>query len=177
MPAWEDARPPSIGGGNLSYDDLIIPRTPSGYHDDARGRLRKEPKHDLMQAEVLKFLRGRVLAGIPEGAYVDRLVEGEYPIVRRGQVVAYADAIEIASVNLFRTISMFEIKPVIDTVFGIIRQAKALLQLASVTIPGEAYFCHVVVPAEDPLLPELRAEWPRTWAWGAKFEEKTGGDE
>lgn len=160
----------------MSFEDQFIPRAPSAYHDQAWKRLRSAPQHEVMQAEVLAFLRNRVLAGLPPRAFVDRMVEGEYPIVRRGQVVAYADAIEISSVDLLRTINLFEIKPSIDTVFGIVRQAKSLLQLARSTIPGEMYFCHVVVPADDPKMRDLRAEWPHTWAWGIKFDSGAEGD-
>ena len=58
----------------MSYEDQFIPRTPSRFHDEAYKRLRSAPKHDIMQAEVLAFLRARVLAGLPDGALVDRLV-------------------------------------------------------------------------------------------------------
>lgn len=155
---------------------LFIPRTPSGFHDESWKRLRATPKHDVMQAEVLHFLRNRVLAGLPERSFVDRMVEGEYPIEKRGQIIAYVDAIEITTIDFRTTVQAFEIKPVIETVFGIVRQAKALLPLLRVAIPGVDHFVHIVVPANDPKIAELRTEWPHTWAWGATFEETQGDD-
>ena len=124
-----------------------------------------------MQAEVLAYLRTRPLAGVPYGAIVDRHVEAEYAFVRNGQVVGFVDAIEIVTVNLTAVAHLFEIKPKIDTVFGIVRQAKAAEALAASCIPAQSHVCHVVVPHTDPLLPALRAEWQHTWAWGIEFPE------
>lgn len=160
----------------MTFDGMFVPRPPSAFHDDSWRKTRAQPTHEAIQQQVLTFLRDRVVAA-PDRAFVDRHVEGEYAIVKRGQIIAYVDAIEILSVNLFRTVSLFEVKPVIDTVFGIVRQAKALLQLAQTTIPGEAYYCHVVVPWTDPKIEELKAEWPRTWAWGIKFDQCAGDAE
>lgn len=149
----------------------VIPRTPSRWHDDAWKRMRATPKHDVIQRDVLTFLRGRVLAGIPEGAFVDRMVEGEYAIVLRGNIVAYVDAIDIFSVNLRRQVHAFEIKPVIDTTFGIVRQIKHTMHLLEQSIPDAMHFGHLVVPVDDPLLAELRTEWLQTWAWGFTTNE------
>jgi hypothetical protein len=148
-----------------------IPRTPSGWHNDAWKRLRATPKHDVMQRDVLTYLRGRKLVGLPDGAFVDRMIEGEYPIVLRGNIVAYVDAIEIFSVDLRRQVHAFEIKPVIETTFGIVRQIKHTMQLLRQVIPDAMHFGHLVVPAVDPLLSELRMEWPQTWAWGFGTDE------
>lgn len=148
-----------------------IPRTPSAWHDQAWKRQRATPKHDVIQRDVLTFLRGRRLAGIPEGAWVDRMVEGEYAIVLRGNIVAYVDAIDIFSVNMLRQVHAFEIKPAIDTAFGIVRQIKHTMHLLEQAIPNAMHFGHLVVPVEDPLLAELRTEWPQTWAWGFKTDE------
>lgn len=155
----------------------VIPRTPSGWHNQSWQRMRATPKHDVMQRDVLTFLRNRVLAGIPEGAFVDRMVEGEYAIVLHGHIMSYADAIEITSVNLRREVHVFEIKSVIDTVFGIVRQIKSQMQLISQAIPDAMHFGHLVVPVEDALLSDLRTEWPSTWAWGFKTKEEEGDDE
>lgn len=150
------------------------PSTPSGFHQRARQR---GVTHDKMQAELLAFLRARPLAGIPLGAIVHRQVEGELPLTRRGQVVSFADAAEILTVNLATVVSLFEIKPRIDTVFGIVRQCKAMLALARACITGDQHYCHAVVPHDDPLIADLRAEWPLVWAWGVTFSPMTETDD
>ena len=147
-------------------------RTPSSFHNDKWQVARKHPNHDRLQMDVLAHLRTRPIAGVRPMDIVVREVEGEYPIVRRGQVIGYADAIESLPVNGVRVVSLFELTPVIETVFGIVRQAKALLQLAVTSIEADQHYCHVVVPAGDPLLAGLRAEWPHTWAWGATVQEQ-----
>jgi hypothetical protein len=136
--------------------------TPSQFHDQA---YRRDAGHDRLQADFLTFLRSRPFAGIPEGAIVHRTVEAEFPLRRRGEIVAYVDAVEILTVNLSTTASLFEVKPRIHTVFGIVRQAKAYEALAQGCIPADMHFCHVIVPAADPLLAALKSEWPRVWAW------------
>lgn len=142
--------------------------TPSGFHSAARDRARRRPKHDEMQRDFLTFLRGKSVTIV--GEVVTRAVEGEYPIIRHGQIIAFADCAEFVDVGMTRTVCLYEIKPVIDTTFGIVRQAKALLELAHKFIPAAIHTVHVVVPHDDPLLMDLRREWPRTWAWGVKFE-------
>lgn len=140
--------------------------TPSGFHDRA---WRRAPKHDVMQREFLEFLRARPTLAVPPGVLSARQVEGEYPFVRNGQVISFADAIEIFDVGDLRTVSIFEIKPIIDSIYGIVRQAKAQLQLAETLLPANVHVLHLVVPHDDPALPDLRAEWPHTWAWGIEF--------
>lgn len=149
-------------------DKLFVPRLPSRFHDEAR---RRSPNHDRMQIEVLDFLRSRKLVGLPDTGLIDRTVEGEYPIIRRGQVVSFVDAIEILEIDLRKYVSAFEIKPKIDSVFAIVRQAKATLALLQSTLRPAYCVCHVVVPHTDPLLLEMRAAWPQTWAWGLPTKE------
>jgi hypothetical protein len=144
----------------------IRPITPSAAHDRAYHR---DAGHDGMQSQFLEFLRARPIRVIPANAIVHRVVEGEMPILRRGQIVAYADAAEILTVNLLTTVTLFEIKPRIHTVFGVVRQAKALLNLARASIPADLHIVHVIVPSHDSRLGEMRREWPNTWGWGAKY--------
>lgn len=155
----------------MSHDQPLIPRPPSAFHNEAYHR---DAGHDALQQEVLRFLRGRSLAGLPPAAALHREVEGERPLYRCGQIVGYVDACEIVTVNLFVTCQLFEIKPRIQTVFGIVRQAKATLALAKTCIPADLHFCHVVVPHNDPKLSDLRAEWPHVWAWGVESPEWDG---
>jgi hypothetical protein len=143
-------------------------RCPSSFHDDA---YRRDAGHDQMQAEFLGFLRARQVTLFPESATIHREVEGELPIKRRGQIVAYADACEILHVDLTRIVSIFEIKPKIHTVFGIFRQCKAMLALANECMSADQFWVFAVVPHTDPLIDSLRVEWPHVWAWGATFHE------
>jgi hypothetical protein len=68
-------------------------------------------------------------------------------------------------------VSAFEIKPVIVSPTAVIRQVKSQLALIRSNLKLTRCDIHIVVPATDPLLPELRAEWPQTWAWGFKLSE------
>ena len=143
-------------------------KPPSRFHDEA---YRRDAGHDALQAEFLAFLRSRVVTFIPENSRVSREVEAEFPLKNRyGVVVSFADAAEILLVNFCCVVSLFEVKPRIETVFGIIRQAKATEALGLQNWPDAQVYCHVVVPASDPLIAALRHEWPRVWAWGATFE-------
>jgi hypothetical protein len=125
-----------------------------------------------MQQEVLAFLRSRKPAGLPDTDIIDRLVEGEFPLFKRGQVVSFVDAIEILEIRLKRFVSAFEIKPVIVSPTAVIRQVKSQLALIRSNLKPTRCDIHIVVPATDPLLPELRAEWPQTWAWGFKLDQE-----
>lgn len=121
-----------------------------------------------MQAELLAFLRSRKIwmPGVKAAVVpTHREVEGEYPFLRRGEIVAYADAIDILTVGLFTVVNIFEVKPKIESIFAAIRQAKALLNLAEHTIQADAHYCNIVVPATDPLLYDLRFQWRETWGW------------
>jgi hypothetical protein len=123
--------------------------------------------HDQMQTELLSFLRSRKIwtPSSKTVVAIDRVVEGEYAFTRRGEVVAFADAIEILTIDLFKVVNLFEVKPKIESVFAVIRQATALLELAKSSMMADLHYCNIVVPAADPLLPELRVEWPHAWGW------------
>ena len=143
---------------------LQRPLTPSAAHNEAYVR---DAGHDRMQQDFLAFLRSRRL--VDRGPLVHREVEAEMPLYRRGQIVAYADAAEMITTGVTKQIHLYEIKPKIHTVFGIVRQAKALLDLAK-TIEADCHCVHVVVPHTDPLICQLKGEWPHVWAWGVTFD-------
>lgn len=140
-------------------------RTPSAFHDRA---WRRGIRHEVMQKEFLEFLRARPTVAVTS-AITSRLVEGEYPLVRNGQVISFVDAIEILDVDFLRAVTLFEIKPVIDDVYAIVRQCKSQLQLAITLLPANAHNLNLIVPHDDPALTDMRAEWPNTWAWGIEF--------
>lgn len=146
--------------------------SPSRFHDQA---YRRDAGHDAMQAAFLDFLRSRPVVIVPMGAFIHREVEAERALRKDGDIVSYVDAIEIVTVNFTTVANLFEMKPRIHTVFGILRQAKAILELAKQDIIADQHHCHVVVPAKDPLIGVLRQHWPLVWAWGATFEP-TGAD-
>lgn len=150
---------------------LFAPKPPSKFHDISWRRARAFPTHEAMQSEVLDFLRTRPIAGLSTKSTFDRQIEGEYAFIRNGQVIGFADAFEILDIDFRRFVTAYEIKPKIDTVFGIVRQAKALLQLTRSSIKAEQHHCAIVVPHTDPLLAELRSHWPATWAWGFRNED------
>lgn len=146
-----------------------FPQTPSGLNEQARQR---GPRHEAMQRSFMEFLRARrVTVGIPPGATVHRHVESELILDSNARIGGFVDCAEILSVSGASTIaSLFEIKPVIDDVYGIVRQAKAILFHARRAIIADQHWCYVVVPADDPLIDDLRAEWPHVWAFGASFK-------
>ena len=149
-------------------ENFASPKPPSRFHELARNR---DAGHDAMQAEFLTFLRSRVVTFIPAGATISREVEAELPLRNRaGVIVSFADAAEILLVNFTRVVSLFEVKPRIETVFGIVRQVKAMEDLGRANYPDAQVWAHAVVPASDPLIGELRQEWPRVWSWGISFE-------
>jgi hypothetical protein len=144
--------------------------TPSGFHDE---KWQQPGAHDILQQEFLDFLRQRPFAvrTLPsEAAAWHRDVVGEYPFVQRGEIVAFADAAEILTVNLTTIISLFEIKPRIDTMFGITRQIKAYLAWAEKLLPQAITRGSIVVPHTDPKIGDLRKEWQWVWAWGWQHE-------
>lgn len=124
-----------------------------------------------MQAEVLEHLRTRPMVGIPEGVPVHREVVGEWPIYRRNQIVSFVDAVEIVTIGLEKHIYAFEVKPVIDTVFGIVRQLKAMDALIATEVRPKFRVVFAVAHWDDPSLADLRKEWPQTWAWGIQFAD------
>jgi hypothetical protein len=132
-----------LGWGSLMDAGRL---TPSGFHDRA---WRRAPKHDDMQREFLEFLRARPTIIVPPNAISARQVEGEYPLVRNGQVISFVDAIEILDVGFCRTVTLFEIKPIIETVYGVVRQAKAQLELASNCFANATVTLNVVVPHDE----------------------------
>lgn len=140
-------------------------KPPSRWYSSGRDR---GPTHDQMQAELLSFLRSRKIwtPSCKPAISIDRVVEGEYAFTRRGQVIAFADAIEILTIDLFKVVNLFEVKPKIESVFAVVRQATALLELAKSSIQADLHYCNIVVPAADPLLPGLRVEWQHAWGWG-----------
>lgn len=155
----------------MIHDRREMRYPPSYFHDQARKIALDYPGHEKIKQELLTYLRSKVITGLRPGAFVDRLVEGEYTILDdQKRICGYADAIEILNIDLIRTITIFEVKPKIDTVFGIVQQMKAYLCLAEQYMPAHHYAGNLVVPASDPRLAELRHQWPRTWAWGIKFD-------
>ena len=104
--------------------------TPSGWHDDAKNR---DAGHDEMQIAVFDYLRDhqdeqREIAG---EVYVRCGVHFEYPLMRDGKILAWADVAAIweaknASYPEDIYIEIFEIKPTIYSVGAVVRQCIAL---------------------------------------------------
>jgi hypothetical protein len=148
----------------------VLPPTPSRSHEEAR---RRHIGHDQIQADLLVFLQKRLVSGVRPTAEIKKFVDSEFPLRRNGRIVSFVDCAEILTVDRTTVVSLFEVKPKIDTVFGIKRQCLLMLDLAEKSIQADQYYCHVGVPFYDPLLLELRKAWPLTWAWGITF----GSDE
>lgn len=143
--------------------------TPSCAHDEA---FRRDAGHDSLQKEFLTFLRERRQVIFSGDLPIHRHVEAEYPFHRHGNIVAYADAVEILHVGPTKIVNIFEIKPKIHTVFGIVRQIKALVTLGYRDLAADICNGHIIVPAHDPKIGDLRDEWPHTWAWNIQISDE-----
>jgi hypothetical protein len=134
--------------------------TPSGWHDDAMGR---DTGHDEMQIAVWEWLcrnsRGDVTL--------------EWPVFRsRGspRIVAFADIAEVfrqpaianraGSRSARKVVTLFEIKPRVISVGGLLRQCVALVQAVAACHTDQRTQLVVrafpVVPASEPKLDLLR---------------------
>jgi len=104
-------------------DDQTL--TPSGWHDAAR---RRDAGHDAMQHLVWRVLQDGV--GDVTDGYVLRDVVAEFPIYVSGgpkRILAFADIARIwYHENGNCRLDLFEIKPRIDTIGGILRQCETL---------------------------------------------------
>jgi hypothetical protein len=134
--------------------------TPSGWHDDA---YRRDAGHDAMQMAVWKYLRNYDHEK-PLMESERRSVVVEYPIVRRGAgIVAFVDVADLlwyrSSAWTIVSAKLFEIKPSIKTVFGIVRQCNAIEK----AFGGETmkdFRIYAVVPFDDPKIEELSEAMP-----------------
>jgi hypothetical protein len=149
--------------------------TPSGWHDDARGR---DAGHDEMQVAVFQWFRSRKADPIPSPLSRDRSVPAasldhrqvifELPLFaeRRGgykpTIIAFADVAELWSFGgkyASSTIvaGLLEIKPRIDSVGALVRQCKAVERAFRMNVTPEVV-CHVlpVVPYNEPKISLLR---------------------
>lgn len=132
--------------------------TPSGAHDD-----RGSPAHDEMQLDVFRAIKGGRMATIES---VEGDARREWSLIkieaemalRVGGTTAFADIAATFKVSEYReAIILYEIKPKIVSVGGLIRQC-AMLRMAAesvfntgITMPIVA----AVVPRDDPMLRAL----------------------
>jgi hypothetical protein len=125
--------------------------TPSGWHDDAHTR---DAGHDDMQMAVWLELKRQIENEDMPGLEVIP----EFPIIRRrAGIVAFAD-IALLWFNRNKQINqavLYELKPKIGTVFGILRQAICLEKAFASVYPTARCLVEAVVPHGDPKLPDL----------------------
>lgn len=157
--------------------------TPSGWHDDARGR---DAGHDQLQIEVWRYLKehGETEAkakSYPLEEYRRTSVDVEHPFVVGGRISVFADVCEVfvhspmigndiaRRRHLFR---IFEIKPKVWSAGAAIRQATAIYHAVwKWRESREAYqpplvSVAIVVPFDDPKLLLLREMYHgQVWAW------------
>lgn len=136
--------------------------TPSGWHDDA---CRRDGGHDEMQMAVWLELQRQAKPDPTDE--LTRSVAVEFPMVRRGSgIVAFAD-IALLWLNTEDDIKravLYELKPKIHSVFGILRQAMCLEKAFAFAYPGTACLVEAIIPLKDPKLPALSLLMPCiTW--------------
>lgn len=163
--------------------------TPGGWHDEARKR---DAGHDEMQLAVYRFLltQRRPYTTDEVGASVFSTVF-EFPIGPVGSRVvrdriatertSYGDEDRPAKISAFADIAelygppgrgcwdyavLYEVKPKIETIGGIVRQCRALRQAFEASFPKAQCAVIVVIPRDDPLLKSLM-EIQSCYAWDA----------
>jgi hypothetical protein len=132
--------------------------TPSGWHDDAA---RRDGGHDEMQMKVWQILK-RQAEELEKNDPDDRDLRSlavELPMIRRGSgIVAFADIALLwqdrNNYEIKRAV-LYEIKPKIWTIFGILRQAICLERAFLLAYPNARCLVEAVVPHDDPKLHEL----------------------
>ena len=140
----------------------------------------KSPEHDLMQADVLDFLRrpGKepklLRLNGKERQIVHVRTDCEVLIPVRGRIAGFCDVVdwwqegEPRVGKPLRVAFVYEIKPRITSAGSIVRQLKATEYLMEQWMIGGEVGAEIriapVVPADDPNLPALRRLW-----WGPVF--------
>lgn len=140
----------------------------------------KSPEHDLMQADVLEFLRRAGESPKPflwngkERQIIRVRTDCEVLIQIRGRIAGFCDVVdwwqehEPKVSKPFRLAFVYEIKPRIMSAGAIVRQLKATEFLMEQSMLAGDIGAEIriapVVPADDPNLPALRRLW-----WGPVF--------
>lgn len=169
--------------------------TPSRWHDDAHGR---DAGHDEMQAAVFRFLRERprlINAGAEEEKpYVRHKIEVEYAFEEAGVLFGFADICDIYVKDLERSAYtetyyfVYEIKPRITSVGGLIRQCRAtfITALRSGGISSgwgtpsrraPRVMVIPVVPRDDPKIELLKEMYTgAVWGWDSSVPTSDRSD-
>lgn len=114
-------------------------RSPSSWHDDTMSR---DAGHDALQIEVWKTLRNKVPRTILFGTnyqnekveFIRTSVHFEYPLFLDGRIVGWGDVVELYKATVpngsgtveRHYIRVYEIKPKIYSVGGLVRQLTSL---------------------------------------------------
>jgi hypothetical protein len=144
--------------------------TPSGWHDDARNR---DAGHDEMQLAVRNYLLGEKRSDCNGVARTHVLFE--YPFIRRGQIIAWGDVVELwQDEKGTRACAVWEIKPKIYSIGAVIRQCVALnIAVRDALTDRHSGRCearvvvHPVVKSGDPKLSMLR-DVTTAFGWDGK---------
>jgi hypothetical protein len=163
--------------------------TPSAWHEDAYKY--NEPGHDELQMAVYNWLDNREFGGLrlrddEESPRLTRQrVVFEFPMIRaarRGRngsaekLVGFVDVAELFGYETdsdFDRAVLFEIKPEIRTIGGIVRQCLAYQLGFREAFPNKACKVFAVVPFKDPKLAALRSVVP-CLAWNTETYELEG---
>jgi hypothetical protein len=138
-----------------------VSRTPSGWHDDARGR---DAGHDEMQLRHFRWWcrrKGQVFAGKHHEGWIIGDAYCELPIVLRGRIVAFVDVGIVLHHPDDKSLQHFllaEIKPKIESVGAVVRQLRAIEHAAGASMEGtyNTFAAAAVVYEDDPKLNLLR---------------------
>lgn len=152
--------------------------TPSGWHNDAHGR---DAGHDEMQISVWRAFREstKTTRTLKNGAYSRTEVGFEFEFVVDNKVIGFADVCEVfekdeAPIDPVRVVRrrpeflymVYEIKPRISSVGGLVRQCTAIRHMVWGFRPYKDSYsspkCIVtpVVYADDPKIDLLREVYP-----------------
>lgn len=155
--------------------------TPSGWHDDASNR---DAGHDELQAAVYRWLVKcgpkfkRFMRCNKPSEYHREGVEIEAPLLLKGSVLCFTDVCATFRHTPDRgrdeyLLEIFEIKPRISSVGGVIRQCKHMAILANRWRPRDSDYhipqviVRAVVPYDDPKISLLSEMYGASlvWAW------------
>lgn len=160
--------------------EIPRPRSPSDW-----GERKTTITHDKMQCDVAQWIKHRWPTGKTYSAppllstegrrtFHAKSVEIEQPIIVGGRIVSYADiGVTWFGKGRDQHRMLFEIRPVIDSVGGILRQMKAQAHLVQSTLGTPDYALGgedwsdiwLVVPDGADRLDLMRDAWHRVFVW------------
>lgn len=151
--------------------------SPSQAHDEAYQR---SPAHDAMQVDFYKYMESlfeiRIVTVEQDDGrvfeYKADFIEAEASFIVNNAIIGFADIVQVlvSKDTDVRLIEIYELKPSIDTIGGLVRQCKVLHHQAERFFLKKRQIRVIpVVPYDDPALPDFWLLWGHLVAkWDVK---------